>query len=302
MDFEIKATAQTKTFQEEWAKLQQTLQLGLIDTSTLAGAEKKRIAEIELQFAETAMHIQKLGEQLGLSQEEIAKRIADAWKISLREITSAADRANEEQFNKLFGSLDIGIRDTLRGISEGTQSLGDGMRNLARNMMLSFQEELLKETLLNPLKDMLMSLFRGIRSGHGGLFSGLFSGIGSLFGFEQGGLVPAFAAFANGGLVSGLPRFDNGGLAVVHPGEFVLRAPSVRTLGAGNVTHMNQTGQLPGRSGAPRIGIEVIVNGSITPNDRNARQNEIIQVVARDLDNRGLTMRTFEQRTSIRGR
>jgi hypothetical protein len=306
---------------------------------------------------------EQLSKALGLSFELTSEKISiqrariealtEAYGALSPEVREAVDelrRLEDQQeafevFNRLFDSFDRGIQDTVRGIAEGSQTLEEGMRNLARNMVLSFQEELLRLTVINPIKNWLMdmleiegpraptldlgnllgltggtagpggapnisplaaapaamalpvdfegwtfeivegfsmvdqsmnqglqglfgstsagfteffgnlgtslmdglgSLTEGLGSLVSGLFSGISSGIGGFFnflGFEKGGLVPAFET---GGLVHSLPRFDDGGLAVVHPGEFVLKAPSVRSLGLGNVAAMNESGRPPG--------------------------------------------------------
>ena len=99
--------------------------------------------------------------------------------------------------------------------------------------------------LLQPILDGLKSSLRGLNdlggsgAGGGGIFGGIAGGIASIFGFKDGGLVPAFA---NGGMVKPL-HFAGGGIpAIVHPGEFVIRQPAVDAFGAENLAAINQNG------------------------------------------------------------
>lgn len=325
--------------------------------------------------------VEALTKAYGALDPAVQQAVAELKKLEQQ-------KANQDLFRSLADAVDRGISDTVRGISEGSQTLEEGMRNLARNMVLSFQEELLKLTVTNPIKNWLMemmgiegerfptldllSLFGGgggqgaaqgqpniqnfpnvaapteppidfegwtfelmdgfkqvdntmtqgfaqmfnmadigffkffidlgkkimdgissinLGGGGGGFsFGDLFGGGDEawLGGFKTGGLVPALA---------NVPHFDSGGLAVLHPGEFVLNAPSVRKIGAGTLAQMNE-GKMP--SSGSNLAVEVNVNGSITPNNPNARADEIVNIVVRDLDNQGKILRTFERRTNIK--
>jgi hypothetical protein len=278
-----------------------------------------------------------------------------------------AQKAGQDLFVRLADSMESGISNTLRGIEEGSQTLGEGMKNLARNMVLSFQEELLKLSVINPIKNWLEDMIFGAGQGPGrsatfagifggalggaaaasnvaassqmqlpdfegwtfelkdafqnidttmldglqglsdigmsgfgnlftslgsiisdalsglgdfisggeggggfsGLISGALSALGSFLFFKQGGLVPAFA---NGGMVRGIPRFDDGGLAIVHPGEFVTRANSVRSMGAGNLEYMNRTGQMPRIGGDTHNYYQIDARGAQRGVSREIRQ------------------------------
>lgn len=68
-----------------------------------------------------------------------------------------------------------------------------------------------------------------------------------------------------------------------------------------NIEEMRAGGQAARAMGLDFQFAEFKQNGSITPNNPNARRDEIIQIVVRDLDNRGAIMNTLEQRTSIKG-
>lgn len=311
-------------------------------------------------------------------QRQRVKALSDQYKGMGPEVEKAVAHlrdlerqvAQREVFDTLFNSLDTGLRDTIRGISEGTQTIGEGMKNLARNMLLSLQEELLRLSLMNPLKNFLldmlnvkgpraqtMNIFGAAAGAAGGvagnianaavpaidfekvtfelaegfsfmentisegigsvftessigwgemfsnigdvameglsslgegianIFGSILKGIANAFGgsFEQGGLVPSFAM---GGLIGSLPRFDTGGLAVVHPGEFVLRAPSARSIGYGNLEKVNRSGKLPGGEGGGTT-VSVQINGDITPRQPNMKKEDIIKVSIANLKDKG---------------
>jgi hypothetical protein len=83
-----KAKEKTAEFGKQLDEIRLKLQLGAIDTRTPQGAEQKRVAEIEVDFIQTANRITEIGRQAGATQEEIANDIALAWKKALAEIGS----------------------------------------------------------------------------------------------------------------------------------------------------------------------------------------------------------------------
>jgi hypothetical protein len=139
-------------------------------------AEKEMNRPLET-LATRQAQAEKLALALGKSFDLVSEKIAiqrqrieeltkqyDALSPEVQEAVAELRRLEEEQvgmdlFRSLADSLDRGIMDTLRGIREGSQSLGEGLKNLVRNMAISLQEELLRLTLLNPLKNWLMDLF-----------------------------------------------------------------------------------------------------------------------------------------------
>lgn len=385
---------------EQWQVNQLSIALGNTFDSTSASLDIQR------------QKVEALTRAYGALDPRVTEAVG-----SLRDLERQA--AQREVFDRIFDSLDTGLRDTIRGISEGTQTIGEGMKNLARNMLLSLQEELLKLSVMNPLKNFLLdmlnvkgpraqtlgSLFGGAAAGAGGtgtaqavagtqlttagvslqaaavalttaaaalaaggaasglggmledfgpnlpeapgmliesadlvdtamegfaevndamqeglgslftesstgwgelfsgvgdvvseglsslgsgiasMFSSILKSIGNAFGgsFEQGGIIPSFAT---GGLIGSLPRFDTGGLAVVHPGEFVLRAPSARSIGYGNLEKVNRSGKLPGGEGGGTT-VSVQINGDITPRQPNMKKEDIIKVSIANLKDKG---------------
>lgn len=339
---------------EQWQVNQLSIALGNTFDSTSASLDIQR------------QKVEALTRAYGALDPRVTEAVG-----SLRDLERQA--AQREVFDRIFDSLDTGLRDTIRGISEGTQTIGEGMKNLARNMLLSLQEELLKLSVMNPLKNFLLDMLNvkgpraqtlgslfgaagvagGVAAGAGNaaasaipaidfekvtfelaegfsfmettisegigsvftessigwgemfsnigdvameglsslgegianIFGSILKGIANAFGgsFEQGGIIPSFAT---GGLIGSLPRFDTGGLAVVHPGEFVLRAPQARSIGYGNLEKMNRTGKLPGGEGGGTT-VSVQINGDITPRQPNMKKEDIIKVSIANLKDKG---------------
>lgn len=262
--------------------LRAQLQIAAIDTTTPQGRENKRIAQIQVEFAKTAAELQRVGELAGQTQEEIAENVQLAWKGSLAEITQSAKEADP-----LVEGILGGIQETFRGVIQGTQSFGQAMKNLWRNIGLSIASEFSKAVngSLRTVFDELLGSFTktgGSSGGGSGLFGGLLGSLGGLFngGGSAGGLfgfgsAPAGVAgpsFANGGFFSSAGGsilssigsffggfFDNGGvvpgpigaprLAVVHGGEVVLNSSQQRAMaGGGTVYNIDARGAQRGVS------------------------------------------------------
>lgn len=157
--------------------------------------------------------------------------------------------------------------------------------------------------LFAPLKDSLMgifgkdgfigklfsgigSLFSGGGAGGGGFLGGLFKGIFSLFGMAQGGMVH----MAQGGGVSGL---RDSVPTMLEPGEFVIRKPMARQIGAPALQAMNATGSMP------QGDVQVNINNQGTPQDATASapkfdgEKYVIDIITRDLSNNGPVRRAL---------
>lgn len=102
---------------------------------------------IELQ----RQKVEALIRAYGALHPQVQHAVAELKKLEQQKV-------NQDLFHSLADALDRGIADTARGIREGNQTLTDGMRNLASNMVLSFQEELLKLSVINPIKNWLMDM------------------------------------------------------------------------------------------------------------------------------------------------
>lgn len=159
------------------------------------GARIQAVRDAMLELNETSDEFQRLKEQL-------------------KELTEQRDL--QQGLKTVLGSITSGIEDTLRGVIQGTQKFGAGMKNLMRNIAISITTEFAKILLNKGLQQLIEAVSvgsgGGVPSGSstGTFFAGLLGSIGSLFG----------GSFAEGGVVSGpigAPR-----LAMVHGGETVL--------------------------------------------------------------------------------
>jgi hypothetical protein len=240
-------------------------------------------------------------------------------KTQLRELLNiqAAERVGEEIGN----SLTQGLKNTLLGIETGQQTLGEGMKNLVRNMLLELQGVIFDKTILAPLKAIASGFITGLvgaldtaandqlkkwaeglgKSVSSWLGQGLSSIIG-LFGggggggttFTMGGSFPAAPLTRERGGM--LPSFAGGGLFIGHGGEFVMQKKAVDSIGADTLAMANRSGKLP--DAAPNI--KVTINGDIIPREPTMKKEDVIQIGLSQLDNRGIWMQSLEQRMSPR--
>jgi hypothetical protein len=120
--------------------------------------------------------VEALTAEYGALSPQVQQAVAD-YQVLQNQL------AGRDLFNRLADSVDSGLSNTLRGIEEGSQTLGDGMRNLARNMVLSFQEEITKLGIINPIKNFLENMIFGANAGPArqtlsGIFGGAVGGQG----------------------------------------------------------------------------------------------------------------------------
>jgi hypothetical protein len=219
------------------------------------------------------------------------------------------------------------MANTLTGIETGQQTIGEGMKNLLRNMMLELQGAVFDKTILEPLKAIASGFISGLvgalddaankelkkwAKGLGQQVSSwLGTGLSSILG-AFGGSTPSLAgatgfteapgAFAqvpfkeSGGM---LPSFAGGGLFIGHGGEFVMQKKAVDNIGADTLGMMNKTGKVPGSGGSV---VNVEINGDITPRQPNLTPDQVVKVTAGNITNDGMVMSAIEQRLRLRGR
>lgn len=271
------------------------------------------------------------GEIETVTRRLLINRALEQVRARVGEEPSADDegRRRAQQLGEdIGGSITSGIRNTLMGIETGQQSVSEGLKNMLRNIGLELQFLLFDESVLKPIKafakgfvtglfdsisgqfekDMgdlgerlgkaLKELLDSLMSSDSGVGQWISKGIGmigSLFGMgagataETGGLIQAFAkggpvlSFASGGAVP----------ILAHSGEFVMNRRAVSNVGASVMSRINDSGRLP------QGDTIVNINGSIIPNDPNARRDEIIQVMVADADNNGAHFRTLHSRSSV---
>jgi hypothetical protein len=306
-----------KEFREEAEKLQVKMQVSLIKDD-----QQRKVTELTLQFLELANAAQTLGKSLDIPQAEIDKTIDAIWGPFQRQIKETQVKTEGEKLGEeIASSITQGMKNTLLGIETGQQTLGEGMKNLLRNMMLELQGVIVDKAFLQPLETIAAGFITGFvgaldkaanedlkkwaetmgaslrqwlsesLSGSGSSIgssissgiSSIGSSIASLFGFQQGGMIPSFAS---------------GGLFIGHGGEFVMQKKAVDNIGADTLGQMNKTGKMPG--GGSVVNVEI--NGDITPRQPNMTPDQVVKVTAGNITNDGMVMSAIEQRLRMRGR
>ena len=135
----------------------------------------------------------------------------------------------------------------------------------------------------------------GLFTGQGdGIGSSIFSGISSIFGMFSGA-----PAVATGGLIGrhGVLNMAAGGQvnalrdrvpAMLEPGEFVMRRPAAKSIGAGNLSRMNATGA----AGMGNVQFNIVNEGSPKEAEQQGQpkfdaDKIVVDVVMRDLQSNG---------------
>ena len=220
--------------------------------------------------------------QFALAVAEI-KEQERAWGEEIKTADFTARLSETQQaFGEMFDSITRGLDSTLQGIMQGTQTFGEGMRNLARNMLLSFNEELLRLGVFNPIKNLILQWTEGlnlITPGAGG----------PMFNFGFGGGAQQLAGPAEESL---------GWLSSLFGGLFAQRGGIVPGSPSQMVPVMAHGGEriIPYKDRGKESGVRVMINGDIVPREPNLRPQDVIQIVTADFDNRGLTLQTAEAR------
>lgn len=303
-------------------QLEQKLGLALVPEEN----DARRIQELKTEFGNLAIQIGEVGREAGLTEDQINSLIttAEAGTLkSIESIKSQADKLGEEVAN----SLTSGLKNTLMGIETGQQSIGEGMKNLLRNMMLELQGAIFDKTILEPLKAIASGFISGLvgalddaankqlkewaknlgKQVSQWLSQALGGGGGGLAGLFGGGSAPAggsmsaldlelgWTGMARGGMI---PSFASGGLFIGHGGEFVMQKKAVDNIGADTLGMMNKTGKVPG--GGTAVNVEI--NGDITPRQPNMTPDQVVKVTAGNITNDGMVMSAIEQRLRLRGK
>jgi hypothetical protein len=315
------------TAEEKWAAIKMDAEtLGMDDLS-------KTLDEISRKYVKLIVDAQAAAAAAGALPDEIEavtrRLLIDRALEQVRarvgatgegvdaeaEAKARADKLGED----LANSLTSGMRNTLLGIETGQQSIGEGMKNLVRNMLLELEGAIFDKTILEPLKaiaagfisglvgalddaantqlkDWAKDLGKQVSSWLGSGLSSLFGGISGAAGGSSLGLGDEVnLGFARGGMI---PSFASGGLFIGHGGEFVMQKKAVDNIGADTLGQMNKTGKVPG--GGTAVNVEI--NGDITPRQPNMTPDQIIRVTAGNITNDGMVMSAIEQRLRLRGK
>ena len=134
----------------------------MLDLGKSLGALTARKVDIEALNQALGGGIDVTSEKIGIQRERVAALVKEYGSLSpavrqaVEELRSLeAAKSLETSFQNVFASIAKGLDQTLQGILQGTQSFGEAMKNLARNILLSISNELNKQFILNPLKEAL---------------------------------------------------------------------------------------------------------------------------------------------------
>lgn len=122
-------------------ELRTNLAIGAIDTRTPEGREKKRVAEITVDFIQTAKQIEELGRISGASQAQIAEDVALAWKKSYAEIRDQSDELTQFQlraFERMHDALADITEAALGGQIKGWEDLGSRIKSVLDSILAQF--------------------------------------------------------------------------------------------------------------------------------------------------------------------
>src|SRR5215471_11248564 len=284
------AAVETTPDRQLQAQLDQTAtSLGSIHQQMALNADMAKLMGANFDQTSAAVEAQRQEVQALIQQYQSLANAAEPVANTLDEIKEANDRLTaamkdaeyKSAIEELVSSIGGAIDQSVQGIIQGTQTLSEAMRNMARNIMIAFAEELMKLAVLNPIMNAVTQMFTGKAGGLNVL------DIGRLFGFGAstvGGTAPAVAAiggglpFATGGLI---PAFANGGLFIGHGGEYVMQKKAVDSFGLGSMDFMNKTGKFPGGSAPPNL--SVVINGDVIPKDPSMSPQQIVQLVAKNI-------------------
>ena len=193
----------------------------------------------------------------------------------------------KEKAMNVFGSMKEGIGNFGRTALDTFKGLGGSLGNIFSSVTSS-----------------LGSLFSGGGAGGGG---GLMSSIMGMFGGGAAGggggfmssIMGMFGGGATGGLVgmTGIRNMAAGGQvnalrdrvpAMLEPGEFVMRKPAAKSIGAGNLSRMNATGA----AGMGNVQFNIVNEGEPKSAEQQGQpkfdaDKIVIDVVMRDLQSNG---------------
>ena len=195
---------------------------------------------------------------------------------------SEAKKGIEEKGMGFFEGFKQKAMDVFSSMKTGISNFGSSAMDIFKNLGGSLGGA------LQGVMGGLGGLLQGAGSGIGNFLSTGFSAITSMFG---GGGVP----MATGGLV-GVRHMAEGGRvnalrdrvpAMLEPGEFVMRKPAVKSIGAGNLGQMNATGGSMGN-----VQFNIVNEGAPKEAEQQGQprldaDKIVVDVVMRDLASNG---------------
>jgi hypothetical protein len=178
-----------------------------------------------------------------------------------------------DSFVSVFNSIQRGIETTLEGVILGTQSFGDAMKNLMRNIGLSIINELNRQLIFAPIAKHVISPLAGLLS------SGISALTGGLFGSPS---VPALDAFGGQHGFSGV---------VTRPTMFMTGENFQPE--AVNITPLSK--KMEGMGQAPSFTVKI--NGDIIPRGQWTTPEQVVEIVASNVATDGPIRRVIIDKT-----
>lgn len=299
------------------------------------------LQSIDKEAAIVGFSFDKVGAQIEAFREQLRTTArGPEWdELKIKFDTLVDQKSLQDSFRGIGDSISRGIHETLTGINQGTQTLGEGLTNALRNVFLSLNTAIIEATIVKPIADIVNSFFEGLAEAFadgsknaakgiakdlglelgkwlkealggigGGGGGGIFSSIGSFFSSIFSGIGSLFGfekgglvpSFAKGGLV-GLPSFASGGPVpiIAHGGEFVMNRRAVDSIGSGALDQANRTGRFP-QSGGSRFTVQTTIMGDIVPRQPDMTKDDVVKTMIQEFDNRGPAMLMMEQRTMLK--
>jgi hypothetical protein len=297
---------------------------GIRAGSALGGVdatERQREAIIQLEHAyddlgKTSEANQMMFKNLGLDFDELSARISvqreavanlierfqemrdigdDTTQVEddLKKAFSDLNKSiTDQKFQDLAQSIGGAIDESIMGVIQGTQTLSDAMRNMARNIALAFINEFMQTFLIKPMVSgigMGLKALLGVVGGMAGGSTGSIpiggGGFGSIGGpvAEMGGMI---RSFASGGAVP----------IIAHGGEFVMSRGAVDSLGASNLAAMNSTGKMSG-GGATKVTLD-FQGAQIIPKAPWTTPEDVVKVGIKHLNDDGTWINVIGNRMS----
>jgi len=204
-----------------------------------------------------------------------------------------SDQRMQASWNSLADSINGAINTSIDGVIQGTQTLAEAMRNMAKSIMLAFINELTQQFILNPILDLLFGGrgAGGQRQFGGGLIGSLIGLVGGVAGGAAGGglgnesFVPTRAL--------GGPLFSTG-MFKGHQGEVVLSNKAVQRMGGmGRANALNTEGGIGGS------GLQVSLDfqgAQIIPRAPWATPEDVVKVGVKHLNNDEMWLATIKKR------
>ena len=181
-----------------------------------------------------------------------------------------------------------GITATLHGVALGTQSVSDGFRNMAQNVLLSIADITFQLLVIEPLIKRVRDSLNAATStggGIGGFLSAFFGGSSGAITSAVGG-TPTFSIAGAGGGFAAVPLLADGAIAT---------RPTLAMIGDAGPEAVIP---LPRKDllGSNTPNVTVTINGDITPKQPNLTKDQIVQIGYEQFNERGLWMNAVEQR------